>query len=138
RLNVARVSVSDGRARSAVTELRSIAQQADSQGQKYVSVNASVLLAETLVTNKDISAARPELEKTLGRSEKLGLRLENARIQYLLGKALRLSGNSADSAIHYREAARLLGELAKEPGAERLAERYDLKPIEEESTTFAK
>ena len=70
---------------TAVGDLRSLAQQADSQGRKYISVVSSVLLAEAMIKNKDYAAARQELQRSLGRSEKLGLRLENARIHYLLG-----------------------------------------------------
>jgi hypothetical protein len=97
-----------------------------------------VLLAEAMVTNKDYSAARQELQRSLGRSEKLGLRLENARIHYLLGASLRLSGNASESASQYREAARLLDEIRNEPGAEHLIERFDLKTIYAEAIQFSK
>jgi serine/threonine protein kinase/tetratricopeptide (TPR) repeat protein len=137
KLNLAQVAVADGHSRAAVGDLRSLAQQADSQGRRYVSVAASVVLADALIKNKDYSSARQELQRSLGRSEKLGLRLETARIHYLMGAALRLSGNTADATAQYREALRLLDEIRKEPGAEHVAERYDLKPIYAEATQFA-
>jgi tetratricopeptide (TPR) repeat protein len=120
-----------------VVDLRALAQRADAQGRKYVSVDASVLLAEALIKNKDIASARQELERTLGRSEKLGLRLQTARIHYFLGTALRFSGNTSESATQYREAARLLNDIRKEQGAEHLTERPDLKVVAEESQKFA-
>jgi tetratricopeptide (TPR) repeat protein len=138
KLNLARLNVADGRSRIEVSDLRTLGQQADAQGRKYISVASSVLLAEALITNKDYSAARQELQRDLGRSEKLGLRLETARIHYLLGTSLRLSGNAPDAAAQYREAVRLLDEIGKEPGAEHVNERYDLKPVYADAAQFAK
>ena len=137
RLDAARVAVADGRARGTVSELRSLAQQADSQGRKYISLVSSVLLGEAMIQNKDYSAARQELQRSLGRSEKQGLRLEAARVHYLLGTALRLSGNMSEAVPQYRDARRLLDEIGKEQGAEHVAERYDLKPIYAETAQFS-
>ena len=117
--------------------LRTLAQQADAQGRRYISVASSVLLAEAMIKNKDYANARQELQRSLGKSEKLGLRLENARIHYLLGAAMRLSGNASEATAQYREAGRLLEEIGKEPGAEHISERYDLKPIYAEAKQFA-
>jgi hypothetical protein len=89
-----------------------------------------------MIKNKEYAPARQELQRTLGKSEKLGLRLETARIHYLLGVTLRLSGNVTEATSQYREAARLLDEIRKEQGAEHLTERYDLKPIYAEATQF--
>ena len=138
RLSLARVAVADGHSRSAVGDLRSLAQQADAQGRKYISVASSVLLAEAMIKNKDYSAARQELQRSLGKSEKLGLRLETARIHYLLGTAIRLSGSASEATPHYSETRRLLDEIGKEQGAEHITERYDLKPIYADTTQFGK
>jgi tetratricopeptide (TPR) repeat protein len=138
KLNLAKVAVADGHSRTAVNDLRTLAQQADSQGRKYISVAGSVLLGEAMIKNRDFSGARQELQRSLGRGEKLGLRLENARVHYLLGTALRLSGNSPEAVAQYREAARLLDEIGKEQGAEHLIERSDLKTVYGESTQFGK
>jgi len=129
KMNLAKVAVAGGRSRSAVNDLRALTQQSDSQGNKYISVASSVFLGEAMIKNKDYTAARQELRRSLGRAEKLGLRLEVARVHYLLGEALRMSGNTSESVLHYREARRVLDEIGKEPGAEHLTERYDLKPI---------
>jgi len=120
-----------------VSELRNLSQQADSQGRKYLSLVYSVLLGEAMIQNKDYSAARLELQRSLGRSEKEGLRLEAARVHYLLGTALRLSGKISEAVPQYRDARRLLDEIVKEQGAEHVAERYDLKPIYAETAKFS-
>jgi tetratricopeptide (TPR) repeat protein len=137
RINLAKVAVADGNARSAASELRNLTQQADSQGLKYLSVASSVLLAEAMIKNKEYAPARQELQRDLGKSEKLGLRLESARIHYLLATGLRLSGGASEANGQYREAQRLLENIGKEPGAEHLGDRYDLKPIYAEIKQFA-
>ena len=129
KLALNRVAVFDGRARSVVNDLRSLAQQADREGGRYLSVATSAVLANALIENKDYSAAKQELQRAIGRSEKLGLRLESMRIHYLLGTAFARTGNSSEAARQFAEAGRLLTELSKEQGSERINERYDIKPI---------
>jgi hypothetical protein len=73
----------------------------------------------------------------LGKSEKLGLRMETARIQYVLGEALRLGGNSNEAVNHYRRAKTLLEEAKKDPGAEHLLERADLKTMYAEAERWS-
>jgi serine/threonine protein kinase/tetratricopeptide (TPR) repeat protein len=136
KLNLAKVAIADGHAAGAVGDLRNLVPQADAIGAKYLSVECSVSLAEALIKSKDYAHARQELQRTLGRSEKLGLRLKNARIHYLLGTALRLSGSASEATAQYREALRLLDEIRKEQGAEHVIERYDLKPVYAEATQF--
>ncbi len=137
KLNLARVAVADGSSRAAVADLRSLVQQADSQGRKYISVAASILMAEAMIKNKDYSAARQELQRGLGRSEKLGLRLETARTHYLMGTALRLSGSGGEAAAQYRDAVHGLEQIQNEQGAEHLTERFDLKSIYAEAKKFS-
>jgi tetratricopeptide (TPR) repeat protein/predicted Ser/Thr protein kinase len=137
KLNLAKVAVSEGHGQAAAGDLRSIQQQADSLGKKYFSVVASTLSAEVLIQNKDYAHARQELQRNLSRSEKLGLRLQNAKIHFLLGSGLRLSGSASEAIVQYRQALHLLDEIRKEPGAEQILERYDLKPIYAEATKFA-
>jgi serine/threonine protein kinase/tetratricopeptide (TPR) repeat protein len=136
KLNLAKVALAEGHAAAAAGDLRSLAPLADALGAKYLSVECSVSLAEALIKSKNYAQARQELQRTLSRSEKLGLRLENARIHYLLGTAFRLSGSALEAMPQYREALRLLDEIRKEQGAEHVIERYDLKAIYAEATQF--
>jgi tetratricopeptide (TPR) repeat protein/predicted Ser/Thr protein kinase len=138
RMSLAKVAVAEGYSRTTAGDLRKLTQEADSQGRKYISVASSVLLADALIKNKDYPAARQELQRSISRSEKLGLRLESARIHYFMGTAIRLSGNGAEAAGQYHEALRLLDDIRKEPGAEHVNERYDLKPMYAEAAQFAK
>jgi serine/threonine protein kinase/tetratricopeptide (TPR) repeat protein len=138
KLSLAKVTLAEGRSQAAIRDLQSLSQEADKQGSKYLGLEASVDVAAAMVNNKDFSHARQELERELGISEKLGLRLQTARIHYLLGTALRLSGSANDAADHYRKVLNLLDEMKKEAGAEHVLERSDLKTIYDESTRWSK
>ena len=81
--------------------------------------------------------ARHELETALMKSEKLGLRALGAKIHYLLGTTLRLTGNETEAARQYGEALRLLGEIRKEKGTDKLMERSDLSAIFAESSHWS-
>jgi serine/threonine protein kinase/tetratricopeptide (TPR) repeat protein len=129
KLNLSRVSIADGRSQSAVADLRGVVQQADSLNLKVPSLQASIELSEVMINSKDYSRARQELERDLDRSERLGLRLETARIHYLLGNAIRLGGNPADAVAQYQQALRMLDDMKKDPGAEHLLDRFDLAKI---------
>jgi len=136
KIGLAKVAMREGRSREAISSLKALAQEADSLGLKYLSVECSVDLGEALVNNKDYSRARQELEPALGKAEKLGLRTLLARDHYLLATALRATGNGAEATRHYREALRLLDEIRKEAGAEKVIERADLKAIYTDSTRW--
>jgi tetratricopeptide (TPR) repeat protein len=136
KLSLARLAIADGRSQSALPDLRAIVQQADAQNHKSLSLRASVELAQALINIKDYTHARQELERSLGRSEKLGSRLETARIHYLLGDAMRLSGDNADAGRQYQQALTLFDALQKEQGAEHLLERSDLHTAYTEATRW--
>jgi eukaryotic-like serine/threonine-protein kinase len=129
RMNLARVAIADGRSQSAVSELRATIQQADSLHLKYYWLRGSVDLAQALINSKDYTHARQELETALSSSEKLGLRLESARIHYLLGDTDRLGGNATEADRQYQLAHEQFEELKKDPGAEHLMERSDLRAM---------
>ncbi len=137
RMNLARVSTAEGRPQAAIPELRAAIQQADKLHLKYFSIRSSVDLAEALIKTKDYIRARRELDDALTSSEKLGLRLETARIQFLLGSLIHLTGNATEAAGHYGRATALWNELSKESGAEKLQERADLKAMVQEATRGA-
>jgi tetratricopeptide (TPR) repeat protein len=137
RFNLSKVEIKEGRATSAVAVLRSLGRQAESQGLKYVAVESSIYLAEALMSTRDDRGARQELERTQARAEKLGLLELQARIHHLQGTMFRLSGSNAEAASHFHEAARLLDDLRKEPGCDKLLERTDLKAIYSDSTRAA-
>jgi Tfp pilus assembly protein PilF len=94
-------------------------------------------MAEAMMQNHDSAHARPELERALLRSDKLGQQALSARAHYLLATIARESGNSADAKDNYQWVVRTLDTMKKEAGAERLLQRSDLKLMYDESARGA-
>jgi len=129
KVNLAKLAIQQGSAASAVNTLRSLSDAADTLGLKYLSVECSVYLAEALIQTKNYAKARDELNRALSRSEKLGLRAQLARSQYLLGRALQLSGNAKEATSHFADARRILDDIKKDAGSDSVTKRSDLAPI---------
>jgi tetratricopeptide (TPR) repeat protein len=136
KLNLARVAIAQGRSQSAIADLRAVIQQADNLNLKYFSLKGSVDMAEATINAKDYSRARQDLQRELTVSEKMGLRLETARIHYLLGNAIRLGGDAVGAVSEYSQTLRMLDDMKKEPGAEHLLDRSDLHAIYAEATRW--
>jgi len=134
RFDLARVALAEGRAQAAATDLRSLSQEADRQGMKYWALVSSVELASSMINLKDYTRAQQELDRALNTSEKLGTKLQTAMIHYQLGRLAEQSGNARGAENQYRQAATLFDDLKKEPGAERILDRADLKAMYKGST----
>jgi eukaryotic-like serine/threonine-protein kinase len=137
KLNIAKADVAMRQPQAAAGSLRQLVTQADASGRKYLAVLCSVALAEASVAAKPDTRGRQELEQLLGKSERLGVRMESARIHYLLGSSLRATGDAAAAAGQYKQTLRILDDVKREPGAEHLLERSDLKAVYDESTLFS-
>ena len=136
KLNLAQLAIAEGRPQSAVADLQNIVKQADTLNLKYLSLSSAIEIGRATINSKDYARARQDLERDLGRSEKLGSRLQSARIHYLLGETIRLAGNSRDAVAQYAQALRLFDELKKDPGAEHLLQRPDLKQMYDTSNQY--
>jgi eukaryotic-like serine/threonine-protein kinase len=137
RLHIAEISLGKGSADSVLRELGKLQQEADSRNLKYASLESAVDGAQTLIEKKASSQAAQQLEADLSRSERLGSRFQTARIHFLLGQARRLAGDSADGSEQYRQALTMFDDLKKDPGAEKLLERPDIKSMHSEAAQFA-
>jgi tetratricopeptide (TPR) repeat protein len=129
KADLAKVSVEQKRGQEAIASLRPLIQRADELGMKYVSVESSIALAEAMMQHHDNAQARTELERALLLSDKLGQKPLSARARYLLAQIAQASGNATEARDDYREVVRLLDEMKKDPGAEKLLEREDLKSM---------
>jgi tetratricopeptide (TPR) repeat protein len=136
-INLLKVAVKEAGPQAAIVRLKSLTEEADALGLKYLALQASVSLAEAELNTKNYTRAQQDLERTLTRSDTLGIRALTAQIQYLLGTALRLAGNQKEAGIHYKESVRLLDEIRKEPGAEKILQRSDLNSIYNEATRWS-
>ena len=104
----------------------------------YLSLRCAIALAEAEVGVKDYAHAQRDLEQNLSTTEKAGMRLDMARINYLLGSSARLSGSTDRTQItyHYAEAVRLLDAIKSDPGAENILRRADLKAIYDDANRY--
>jgi eukaryotic-like serine/threonine-protein kinase len=137
KTNLARIAIAQGRPQSAVSALRAAIKESENLHLKYYWLRSSVDLGEAMIKIKDYAHARPQLDSLLSVSEKLGLRLETARIHFLLANALQLSGNTSDASRQYQSALGIFEELKKDPGAEHILERSDLRPMYAQASQVA-
>ena len=138
KIGLAKVDAAKGRAREAVASFKGLAQEADSLGSAYLSVECAVDSGEALVSTKDYARARQALEPALITSEKLGMRTLQARAHYFLATILRLSGNLSEASGQYQQALSLLDETRKEPSAENVLHRADLGSHYEDATRWVR
>jgi serine/threonine protein kinase/tetratricopeptide (TPR) repeat protein len=129
KADLARVDIEEGHAAVAISNLRSLAQQAEEQGFAFMAVECSIYLAEAMIQARDYSHAREELERALLQADKLGLKPLSTKAHYALATVLRQSGSPTDAQEHYRNSIQLIDSMLKEPGAEKILQRSDFKAI---------
>jgi serine/threonine protein kinase/tetratricopeptide (TPR) repeat protein len=137
QLGLARIQLQEGDSRRAQAAFRSLGDQANTIGLKYVSLESSIYAAQALVHDKNYAEAIREAEKVLAQSEPQSMRMLMAQAHCVLGKALGASGNQAEAANHFRDAVRIWDEVRKEAGAEKTFERADLKSLYAEASQAA-
>jgi tetratricopeptide (TPR) repeat protein len=138
KFNVAKTAVKLGESRNVVSDLHTLSLEADALGLKYLSVACSVYMNEAIINAKNYSLAGRELERTLSRSEKLGLKSLQAESQYWLATALRLSGSGGEAVPHYADAHRILDQMQKEAKTDTLLKRADLSAMYADSAKWSK
>ena len=129
KVALARVEVAKGQSGAATASLKQLIAQLDATGWKYLSLQASESAAQARIAAHDYAAAKQSLNQLLSTSEKLGLRMDAVKIQFLLAEVLRLSGNTAEAAGHYHQVTSQLDDMKKEAGADHLLDRADLKEM---------
>jgi serine/threonine protein kinase/tetratricopeptide (TPR) repeat protein len=137
KLALARNDLQQGKSSAAISALKDLVQQAESQGLKYEAVQCSLDLGEALINTKALPQARLELERAQTRSEKLGLRSLQARAEYLLATVSRLSGNNSLALDHYHQSLRLLDEIRQEAGNDKIMARADFAAISNDTKRWA-
>ena len=129
KYNAAKCTVEQKRYQAAIAPLKLLVQRADAAGLKNLSTEATLELAEALLSMRQYPAAKKELDTALATSEKLGLQVLQARSQYLLGRMLELSGAAAEAPQHFAAAKRILDGIRQESGSDAVLKRQDLAPI---------
>jgi serine/threonine protein kinase/tetratricopeptide (TPR) repeat protein len=134
KLGLAEIEVREKNGRHAVPDLQKLIQQADDLSLKYSSVEGSIFLGEGMMQNHDDAHAREELQRALLLADKFGQQPLSAQAHYLLATIARESGNSTDAQDNYRSVITTLDAMRKEPGAEKLLQRADLKLMYDDSS----
>jgi len=125
KVNLAKTDLALERAAAVAPVAKKLASDADALGLKAVSVECSVILAQALVATKNAGAAEV-LTLTLARAENLGLRVLEAKAQYLQATLYARSGKTADAGRGYRAVVGILDGIGKEDGAGKVLTRSDL------------
>jgi tetratricopeptide (TPR) repeat protein len=137
KLNVAKMAIAQGRSKDALAMLRPLL-NSDGTVSAYLSLRCAITFSEAEVGIKDYPHAQRDLEQNLSAAEKAGMRLDMARINYLMGTSARLSGSTdrTQIAYHYAETVRLLDAIKSDPGAENILRRSDLKAIYDDANRY--
>jgi serine/threonine protein kinase/tetratricopeptide (TPR) repeat protein len=137
KIGLAKVEIHEKSGRQAIPNLKALIQQADDLGQKYSSVECSIFMAEAMMQSHDNPHARQELQRALLLADKFGQQPLSAQAHYLLATMARESADNTEAQDHYRSVLRTLDTMKKEPGAEKLLQRSDLKLMYEEATHWS-
>ncbi len=129
RINLAILGVHEGRLETVAATLKALAQEADTLGLKYLSAECSVNRSEALLTARQFTLARQELEASVRKSEKLGSKALLAQAHYLLAQTLQGNGTAREAAAHLAEARRLVEEIRTESHSDVMLKRQDLRRI---------
>jgi tetratricopeptide (TPR) repeat protein/predicted Ser/Thr protein kinase len=127
KLNLSKVYLAEEQPQSALVTLKGVSDQAESLGLKYLSIECSIYEAEATIQLKQYARAQQQLERAVSQSENLGLRPLLLAAHLSLGKLFQQKGAPADATPHYRQALSLLDTLQKEPGADKIMQRSDLR-----------
>ncbi|HUA16263.1 MAG TPA: tetratricopeptide repeat protein [Verrucomicrobiae bacterium] len=135
---LARVLVEEKRSPEAIVALKPLIQRAEDLGLKYVSIECTLFMAEAMIQRRQGQEAQDTLKRAVFRADQLGTQPLSARAHYLLATTERSSGNPSAAQQDYRESIHLLDNMLKDPGAQKLLQRADLKAIDEEATHYSK
>lgn len=133
KVNLAKTDLALGHAAAVIPVVKKLAQDADALGLKALSVECSVYLAQAETATKNNSAAEQEIGLTLARAENMGLRILQAKADYLQATMEAKGGKSSNAAINYREVVRILDGISKEDNSSKILDRADLKSIYSDS-----
>jgi len=138
QLDAAKVNLVDGQPQAVIKKIKSIADETQTLGLKYLSIECSIYEADAKMRLKDYAGAQEQLERADLLNENLGLRPLRLLTQFSLAKVSKQKGDLAEATSHYRQVLTLLDTLRKEPGADKIMERADFKAMYAESDSWVR
>ena len=133
KIALAQVQVREKSGGAAISNLKGLIEKADEASLKYSSTEAGIYMAEAMMQSHDNAHARQELQRDLPKADKLGQQALSAHAHYLLAGIARESGDTAASQNNYRLVTQALDTMRKDPGAEKLLQRADMKAMYDDS-----
>jgi serine/threonine protein kinase/tetratricopeptide (TPR) repeat protein len=124
-------------ARPLASRLEQLAQEAERRGATSLAVECAVQRTDVLHRLGDGGTALQESERAIVRAEALGLKVTLAKAHYVKATILRARGDAA-ARREYAATLRLLEEVKRDEGNEKVLERGDLAGIYAESTKWSK
>jgi tetratricopeptide (TPR) repeat protein len=97
-----------------------------------LSIQISIAYAEALIRSGDTARARQMLLANLGDTEKAGMKLQTARIYYLM--SLTAKTNPEEAASFGGHAIKAIDDIRALPGSDKLLQRADLSALYKQST----
>ncbi|MGA7350190.1 MAG: tetratricopeptide repeat protein [Acidobacteriaceae bacterium] len=132
KVNLAKTDLALGHSAAAIPVFKKLAQDADALGLKAVSVECAVYFAQASIAARNNGAAE-QLPLTLARAENLGLRILQAKADYLQATLDARNRKNSDAALHYRQVVGILDGISKEDGSSKVLDRADLRGIYSEA-----
>ena len=129
RVGIAKCDVAIGKGRSASGVLAQAVNDAETQGQRYLALAASIENGKALTQSKAFPAAEKTLTAATTHAERLGLRMLAAQGHAALANAELAAGHTSDASSNRADALRLIESIAKEPGGESVPRRSDVPRI---------
>lgn len=115
KINLSELAIKEGRTSGAM-EWKQLQKEADDLGLKYLSVQCSVALAESLLKAKSNVAAQEQSNAALKASEKAGFKFLTARAHFVLAEVLKSTREPAQATSQYQQAQRILQDIGSQSG----------------------
>jgi eukaryotic-like serine/threonine-protein kinase len=127
KVNLAKADLALGHAAAVIPVLKKLAQDADALGLKADAVECSIYMTQALVATKNDAAAEQTLTLAQARAENLGLRILQAKADFLEATLAAKNGKTAEAERSRQQVARVLDAISKEDGAAKVLDRADVK-----------
>ena len=137
KLNVAKIRVAQGQFQEALRTLEALLNTKGAINAN-LSLEISLAKAQSEIGEKNYAACKPRSGAGAGKRAAGRSPVCLARIYYLLGTSVTLSGSDGRAGEYYTEAASSLDAIRTEPGAEKIMNRTDFKAMYDESNRWKK
>jgi tetratricopeptide (TPR) repeat protein len=138
KIGLAELQVREKKGAAVIQRLRALVKQADEASLKYSSIECSVSMAEAMMQVHDVAHARPALQNALLQSDRLGAPALSTHAHYLMGILARDAKEKMEARDSFQWVVNSIDTMQKDPGADHLLLRSDMKLMYDESSGWLK